>query len=328
MSGSRRARYELLDCPECRDDTRILIDERQGVVLCRNCGLVLENEVIDESQEWRSFSDSTSAEKNDRNRAGAIGNEWLSDGSGGGTSIAGVGSLATALSRTQFVLEGHSATDRGLSKAINLLRQYVSTLGLADQVYSRACEIVKTLDKTQNLKNKVNSAWMLAVLYLACRIEKAARLVSDLIVADPNVTESIVQKYFWKLNKILQTISSDSLVREHQTQGPEAFLNRYGSRLELVQYEVVAEKIATQISSTSALLGARNPAVIAAVSLYLVAHLADAPNKPDIDKLAQVTQLKSHTLRNCYLTLKQHIHRFLPSDFVVRLPGGIAALPS
>jgi transcription initiation factor TFIIIB Brf1 subunit/transcription initiation factor TFIIB len=169
---------------------------------------------------------------------------------------------------------------------------------------------------------------MLAVLYLACRIEKAARLISDLIVADPNVTESNVQKYFWKLNKILQTISSDSLVREHQTQGPEAFLNRYGSRLELVQFEVTAENIAKQISNTSALLGARNPAVIAAVSLYIVSHLADAANKPSIDRLAQLTQLKPHTLRNCYLSLKQHIHRFLPQDFLVKLPGGIAALPT
>ena len=120
MSSGRRARYELLDCPECREDTKILIDERQGVVLCRNCGLVLENEVIDESQEWRSFSDSSSGDKNDRNRVGAVGNEWLSDGAGGGTSISGVGGLATALSRTQFVLEGQNATDRGLSKAINL----------------------------------------------------------------------------------------------------------------------------------------------------------------------------------------------------------------
>ena len=298
------------------------------MVLCRNCGLVLENEVIDESQEWRSFSDSSSADKNDRNRVGAVGNEWLSDGAGGGTSISGVGGLATALSRTQFVLEGQNATDRGLSKAINLLRQYVSTLGLSDQVYSRACEIVKTLDRTSNLKNKVNASWMLAVLFLACRIEKAARLISDLIVADPNVTEPNVQKYFWKLNKILQSISSDSLVREHQTQGPEAFLNRYGSRLELVQYEVVAEKVAMQISQTSALLGARNPAVIAAVSLFIVAHLADASNKPSIDHLAQITQLKPHTLRNCYLTLKQHIHRFLPADFTLRLPGGIPALPN
>jgi transcription initiation factor TFIIIB Brf1 subunit/transcription initiation factor TFIIB len=167
------------------------------------------------------------------------------------------------------------------------------------------------------------------VVFMACRIERSARLVSDLVVADPNVTESQVNKYFWKLNRILQSdvVGGQSLVRDQQTaQGPESFLARFGSRLDLVRCELTAEHVAIQIAATN-MLGARNPAVIAAACLYTVALLLDLENKPTLERVAEVTQLKVHTLRNCYLTLKQHIHRFLPTNFEIKLAGGVNALP-
>ena len=46
---------DIVKCPECggRNLTR---DETRGEVTCDDCGLVLEDNVIDQGAEWRVFS--------------------------------------------------------------------------------------------------------------------------------------------------------------------------------------------------------------------------------------------------------------------------------
>ena len=167
------------------------------------------------------------------------------------------------------------------------------------------------MDVTGNLKNKVNYAWMLAVVYMACRQEKAGRTIKDLLAADPTTKDKDVARNYWKLDKML----ADSAVREgSQAQGADSFMARYGGRLGLVHCEETAEYIAMQASKFN-MTGSKNPAIVAAAALYLVAHALDLKNKPDMQMLADVTQLKLHALRNCYLVLRQHASRFAPEGF-------------
>jgi len=313
-------RFDILQCPDCREQTQILVDERQGVVICRSCGLVLQNECIDESQEWRSFSDSAGDMKSDRNRVGGITNDFFHD-QGGGTSIA---RGDNRLQRTQYIVDSSHNVDRALSKAHGILKDIMSAIGLPDNVFYRCCEIIKHLDTAGNLKSKVNYPWMLAVVYMACRQEKAGRTVKDLLAADPTTQDKEVARNYWKLDKLL----SDNSIREgSQNQGADAFMARYGSRLGLVICEAAAEHIALQASKYN-MTGSKNPAIVAAAALYLVAHSMDLKNKPSMEIVAEVAQLKPHALRNCYLTLRQHVARFAPADFAPALPGGFSALPN
>ena len=45
---------ELTECPEC-DSEHIVRDYKRGEVTCRNCGLVVDDQVIDQGPEWRAF---------------------------------------------------------------------------------------------------------------------------------------------------------------------------------------------------------------------------------------------------------------------------------
>ena len=45
-------------CKNCNVPTAIIEDHQQGDLVCTECGLVLEQGVIDETSEWRTFSDS------------------------------------------------------------------------------------------------------------------------------------------------------------------------------------------------------------------------------------------------------------------------------
>ena len=46
----------LKECPECASKN-IFHDVEKGETICRDCGLVIEDRMVDFSREWRSFED-------------------------------------------------------------------------------------------------------------------------------------------------------------------------------------------------------------------------------------------------------------------------------
>ncbi len=54
-------------CPEC-GSSKLIVHKDKGEVICKDCGLVVEDRIIDHSQEWQEF-DSDKSEK--RRRTGA-----------------------------------------------------------------------------------------------------------------------------------------------------------------------------------------------------------------------------------------------------------------
>jgi transcription initiation factor TFIIB len=54
-------------CPECGNH-RLIFDEKTGDQICRNCGVVIKERIVDEGPEWRAFSPE---EKNQRSRVGS-----------------------------------------------------------------------------------------------------------------------------------------------------------------------------------------------------------------------------------------------------------------
>ncbi|MFX0203539.1 MAG: TFIIB-type zinc ribbon-containing protein, partial [Candidatus Hodarchaeota archaeon] len=57
----------LLICPEC-GNKRLILDETTGDQVCRVCGTVAGERLVDEGPEWRAFS---SEERDQRSRVGS-----------------------------------------------------------------------------------------------------------------------------------------------------------------------------------------------------------------------------------------------------------------
>src|SRR3989344_3867846 len=56
-------------CPEC-GSLNLFVNRDKGEVICKDCGLVVEDRMVDHGQEWRDF-DSESGGASDRRRTGA-----------------------------------------------------------------------------------------------------------------------------------------------------------------------------------------------------------------------------------------------------------------
>ena len=66
-SGSKIELEEITACPEC-DSKHLIRDYNRGEMTCSGCGLVVDDNFIDQGPEWRAFD----AEQNEkRSRGGA-----------------------------------------------------------------------------------------------------------------------------------------------------------------------------------------------------------------------------------------------------------------
>ncbi|KAL5683887.1 hypothetical protein ACJX0J_010272 [Zea mays] len=65
-------------CPDCKKQTEVAFDHSAGDTVCTECGLVLEAHSVDETSEWRTFTNESN--DNDPVRVGGPSNPLLTDG--------------------------------------------------------------------------------------------------------------------------------------------------------------------------------------------------------------------------------------------------------
>ncbi|KAE8702552.1 Transcription initiation factor IIB [Hibiscus syriacus] len=116
-------------CSDCKRNTEVVFDHSAGDTVCSECGLMLESHSIDETSEWRTFTNESG--DNDPNRVGGPSNPLLADG-GLSTVIAKPNDasgefLSSSLGRWQ---NRGSNPDRGLILAFNTIATMSDRLGL------------------------------------------------------------------------------------------------------------------------------------------------------------------------------------------------------
>ena len=131
-------------CPEC-GGINLFWNREKGEVICKDCGLVIEDKMVDFGQEWREF-DSDSAEK--RRRTGAPMTYTQFD-QGLGTEVGRQGDLLKlgAKDRNKFFrlrkwqYRISTAIERNLKLALGELKRVSSYLKLPRSVEEEAARI-------------------------------------------------------------------------------------------------------------------------------------------------------------------------------------------
>jgi len=202
--------------------------------------------------------------------------------------------------------------DKTLNKAHMSIRDIMRALALSDNVYARCFDILKNMDDNEFLRNRTNSSWMLAVVYMACRQERAGRQISELVRAAPTVKESEVARNYWRLDKLLAGAPIRANTQAISNQG-DSYVVRYCNRLNVQATEKLAEHITNQ-ANRYGITGSRNPGATAGIAIYIASYLLNLPTKPTIEDIARVSDIKSNVLKQTYASLRQPIDRLLPAD--------------
>ncbi|XP_023881775.1 transcription initiation factor IIB [Quercus suber] len=296
-------------CPECKRATEVVLDHSAGDTVCSECGLVLEAHSIDETSEWRTFTNESG--DNDPVRVGGPSNLLLSDG-GLSTVISsrpnnangGSDFLGSGLGRWQ---SRGSNPDRSLLQAFKAIASMSDRLGLVATIKDRANEIYKKVEDQKPLRGRNQDAILAACLYIACRQEDKPRTVKEICSVANGATKKEVGRAKEFIVKQLEVEMGQSM--EMGTIHAGDFLRRFCSHLGMTNQAVKAAQEAVQKSEELDIR--RSPISVAAAVIYMITQLSD--DKKLLKDISLSTGVAEGTIRNSYKDLYPYAVRLIPS---------------
>src|SRR3989338_5593023 len=159
-------------CPEC-GGINLLLHKDKGEVICRDCGLVVEEKLIDFGQEWREF-DSDQSEK--KRRTGAPMTYTKYD-RGLGTDVGQKGDIfkLSGKGRNKFFRlrkwqhRISTAIERNLKLALAELKRVASYLKLPKAVEEESARIYTLAVQRGLVRGRSMESVVAGSLYASCR---------------------------------------------------------------------------------------------------------------------------------------------------------------
>ena len=282
-------------CPECAGSSLSWNKER-GEITCKDCGLVVEEKMVDFSQEWREF-DSEHGES--RRRSGAPMTYTQYD-QGLGTEVGQKADLLRLggknrnkffrLRKWQYRIS--TAIERNLKLALAELKRVSSFLKLPKSVEEESARIYTMAVQRGLVRGRSMESVVAGALYAACRRHDVPRTLDELSEASGIEKKEIGRTYRFVTREIgIRILPSN----------PVDYLARFASALKLsAETQSRAVEILEKAQS-SELTSGRGPTGIAAASLYVAALINNEKRtQREVADIAGVTEV---TIRNRYKEL-------------------------
>lgn len=290
-------------CPECggRDLSR---DYKRAEVVCSGCGLVVDEDIVDQGPEWRAFD---YAQMQARSRTGApmtylIHDKGLSttidwrDKDIHGNNITNHRAQLYRLRKWQKRIRVSNSVERNLSVALMELERFSSRLALPRNVRETAAVVYRRAVEKGLVRGRGIERVLAASLYTACRQCSVPRTLDEISEASGVGRKDIGKTY--------RFISRHLGINLDPTT-PIDYVPRFGSELGLsgeVQskaIEILKAAIAIELTS------GRGPVGACAAAIYIACVLlGEKRTQREIAEAAAVTEV---TIRNRYKEMAEKL---------------------
>ena len=299
-------------CPEC-GSTNLINDSMSGEVVCSGCGLVVQQNIINQGPEWRSF---TPSEHETRSRVGLPPSLSIPD-KGLSTIIGpiykdGKGRMFTQeekfrllrLRRWQTRSNINNSEERNLTQAMNELDRLTERLHASRAVKEQAAVIYRRALKEGFIRGRSISSMVAASLYAALRVTLTPTTLSDIDRVSPIDKKDIARCY----RVLLRDLNLRVPVPKAQLR-----VSKIASKVELGEKtQRMAVEILGEADRLKITIG-KDPMGLAASALYLACIMnGERCTQKMIAEAAGVTEV---TIRNRYKELEISLDpdRFKPS---------------
>jgi len=173
-------------CSDCgsRD---LKLDDARGERVCGDCGIVLEENIMDMGAEWRVFSDSKGTNQvrggerltnmlHDKGLSTAIGWE---DRDFSGKGITMNRAQLHRIRKWQKRVRISNAKERNLAVALAELGRLCSQMGLPTQLAEASSDIYRKANDANLCRGRSIDAVVAASVYVACRLENLPRTLDE-----------------------------------------------------------------------------------------------------------------------------------------------------
>ena len=286
---------QIKKCPECGGEN-LFSNRGKGETICRDCGLVLEDKMIDFSQEWREF-DSEQGES--KRRAGAPMtytqyDQGLGTEVGQKTDLFQLGSKDRnkffRLRKWQYRIS--TAIERNLKLALAELKRVSSYLKLPKMVEEESARIYTLAVQRGLVRGRSMESVVAGSLYAACRRHDVPRTLDELSEASGIEKKEIGRTYRFITRELgIKILPSN----------PADYIARFASSLKLSPEAQSHAVEILDIAQKQELTSGRGPTGIAAAALYVAALIhGEKRTQREVADVAGVTEV---TIRNRYKEL-------------------------
>ena len=218
----------IKECPECASRD-IFRNSEKGETLCRACGLVIEDRMVDFGQEWRSFEDDKGG---DRRRAGPASSETSFD-KGLGTEVGSTSDfykLGSDRQKDKFFrlrkwnIRISTAIERNLKVALAELKRVGSFLRLPRSVEEEAARIYRQAVQKGLVRGRSMESVIAGALYAACRRHEIPRTLDEMSEASGIEKKEIGRTYRFVTRELQISIKPSN---------PADYIPRFASAVKL-----------------------------------------------------------------------------------------------
>ena len=281
-------------CSEC-GSTDIFYNKDKGEVICKKCGYVIEEGMVDFGQEWRDFESDSGASKR---RTGAPMRHTEFD-MGLGTEVGRRSDLSTLgkqkgkflrLRKWQYRIS--TAIERNLKLALAELKRVSSFLKLPGTVEEEAARIYRLAVQRGLVRGRSMESVVAGSLYAACRRHDVPRTLDELSEASGIEKKEIGRTYRFVTRELEIRIKPSN---------PADYIPRFASALKLSPDSQSRSVEILEKAQRAELTSGRGPTGIAAAALYVSALMhGEKRTQREVADVAGVTEV---TIRNRYKEL-------------------------
>jgi len=286
-------------CPECGADLER--DAAHGEVSCRECGLVVDEDVVDRGPEWRSFEDGGD---DNRSRVGAPTTNLMHDK--GLSSVIGwqdtdaYGNSLSGRKRRQMArlrkwderFRARDDQERNLKQALGEVERMTSALGLPDTVGETAGVVYRRALDADLLRGRSIEGVATAAVYAAARQAGVPRSLDE--VANVSRVERLrVQRAYRQVSR--------ELGLEVPPTDPREYVERYASDLDLPNETARLARDLLDDAIDANVHSGKSPTTMAGAAVYAAARLTNREvTQADVSDVANVARV---TIRSRYKEL-------------------------
>jgi len=304
MPKTKEEMEQIEKCPEC-NSAHLVRDYDRGELVCVDCGVVIEDKLIDQGPEWRAF-DVEQGEK--RARTGAPMTYTIHD-KGLSTEISwknkdSYGKSIPTRNRAQLYrlrkwqrrIRVSNATERNLAFALSELDRMASAMGLPRNVRETAAMIYRKAVNKNLIRGRSIEGVVAASLYAACRQCDVPRTLDEVANASRVGRKEIGRTYRFMTRELKLKLMPTR---------PQDYVSRFCSELKLSGEAQAKAMDILKDASKKELTSGRGPTGVAAAAIYISSILCnERRTQREVADVAGVTEV---TIRNRYKELTEKL---------------------
>jgi len=288
----------LVKCPEC-NSRDLVYDENRGERHCNECGMVLEDTMIDPGAEWRTFTQDGGGQ--DRSRVGAPVSsllhdrglttdiDWQNKDFSGSAISHKYRSQMHRMRKWQKRARTKGSKERNLSEALTRIQYICSKMNLPKSVAERSADIYRKALDEDLIRGRSIEVTAGASVFIANQQMLTARTVEDVAIILKLNPKEIGRTYrFLKRRLMIRT----------PPPSPLTYVSRFCSELDLNSDTENKVREIIKMAEEKELTYGKSPTGITAAALYIAGYqMNQIRTQREISDVTNVTEV---TIRNRY----------------------------